>query len=121
MNIKPQAQDSVNPQRQDDISFFQRQINGNLARQDKCLELWHVHLKYGFCGKPPEGLDETCRGFYEMTDLTKSPESDFGNLEVRRIFHLFGFSKYKPALLSLEEIVFVKNPRRDPEPFQQVG
>ena len=121
MDIKPETQDAVILQCEDDIPFLQRKINGNFACQDQCFKLCHVHLEDGLRGKAAESLDETCCGFYKLTDLSKRPEPDFRNLEVRPILHLFGFSKYKPSLLSFKEIVFVKDRWRDSEPFQKIG
>jgi len=121
MNKKSQAQDHIIFQSQNDISFLQRQINGNFSRQGECFKLWHVQPIYGFCGEPAESLNETRGGLYELADLTKSPEPDFGNLQVGTVFHLLRFSEYKPPLLSLKEIVFIKNRSRNPEAFQQVG
>jgi len=121
MDIKPQPQDAIIFQFQNDIPFLQRRINGNFACQDQCFKLCHVHPEDILRGKAAESLDETGCGFYKLTDLSKRPEPDFRNFEVRTILYLFGFAQYKPSPLSFKEIVFVKDRRRDPEPFQQIG
>ena len=118
MDIKPETQDATILQCEDDIPFLQRQINSNFACQDQCFKLCHVHLEDILRGKATESLDETGCGFYKLAHLSKRPEPDFRNLEVCPIFHLLGFTQYKPSLLSFKEIVFVKDRRRDSEPFQ---
>jgi len=109
MDVKPEAQDAIIRQCEDDIPFLQRKINGNFTCQDQCFKLCHVHPEDILRGKAAESLDETGCGFYKLTDLSKRPEPHLRNLEVCSVFNLFGFSKYKPSLLSFKEIVFVED------------